>query len=144
MPRVPVRLPSSSSCICMRRTPRADPGTRGRNRPRPQPSLLEAPRTGGACWWGSNRLQRRLGGSGDCSPPFLCGSMRGAHTPITEGITWRVLPLLAPILHYYWFRQYGRGTGNELARYCSRNTLTPLSHAYLVKTLRLLPGPGEG
>ena len=88
MPGVPVRLPSSSSCICMRRTPRADPGTRGRNRPRSQLSLLEAPRTGGAYWWGSNRLQRRLGGSGDCSPPFLCGSMRGAHTPITEGITW--------------------------------------------------------
>ena len=144
MPGVPVRLPSSSSCICMRRTPRADPGTRGRNRPRSQLSLLEAPRTGGAYWWGSNRLRRRLGGSGDCSPPFLCGSMRGAHTPITEGITWVCCRCSPRYCTIYWFCQYGRGTGNELARYCSRNTLTPLSHAYLVKTLRLLPGPGEG
>ena len=37
-----------------------------------------------------------------------------------------------------------RGTRNELARCCSQNTPTPLSHAHLVKPPSLLPGPGEG
>ena len=36
------------------------------------------------------------------------------------------------------------GARNELARCCSRNNPTPLSNAYFVKALSLLPGPGEG
>ena len=36
------------------------------------------------------------------------------------------------------------GNGNELTRCRSRNTLTKLFHAYLVKPLSLLPVPGEG
>ena len=36
------------------------------------------------------------------------------------------------------------GTRNKLARCRSRNCPTPLSHAYLVKPLRLLPGPCKG
>ena len=36
------------------------------------------------------------------------------------------------------------GNRNELARCCSRNTLTKLSYAYLVKSPSLLPGPGKG
>ena len=45
-PRVPVRLTSFRSCLCMTRTPRAHPGSRERNRHQPQPSHLEATRTG--------------------------------------------------------------------------------------------------
>ena len=45
-PRVPVMLTSSRSCLCMTRTPRAHPGSRERNRHQPQPSFLEATRTG--------------------------------------------------------------------------------------------------
>ena len=47
MPCGPVKLTSSRSCICMRRTPRPHPGSSGRNRHQPQPSFLEATRTGG-------------------------------------------------------------------------------------------------
>ena len=158
MPCVPVRLASSKSCICLRRTPPAHPGSRGKNRYQPQPSFHEATRTGGGLLMVIETLSIQVGREGDpCTAPKIplpwelhsarssayMRPMRGTHNPATVGITQCVFSLLGQILHC-WVGQYGRGTSNELARCCSRNTPTPLSHAYLVEPLSRLPGLGEG
>ena len=61
-PRVPVMLTSSRSCLGMTRTPRAHPGSRERNRHQPQPSFLEATRTGvrGRAGGGQQKRTRAL------------------------------------------------------------------------------------
>ena len=72
MPCVPMRLTSSSLCICNRRTPPAHPGSRGRNRHQPQPFILEETRTGGGVLAVIETLSTQVGGEGgDCSPPLL-------------------------------------------------------------------------
>ena len=82
MPRVPVKLISSRSCICVRRTQRAHPGSRGRDRHKSQPSFLEATRTGGGMLVGIEAFVTPVrGGGGDCSSPLLCRPMRGVHNP---------------------------------------------------------------
>ena len=127
MPYVPMRLTSSRLCICKRRTLPAHPGSRGRNRHQPQLSFLVETRTGGSVLAVIEALSTQVGGEGgDCSPPLL----ERTHA----------------------WHPYSRYGGNYKARVppllcgpcCSWNIPTPLSHAYLVKPLSLLPGPGEG
>ena len=149
MPRVPVRLNSSRSCICMRRTTRAHPGSRGRNRPQPSPSLPVATRTGGgSCWWCSTKktLSSRGGGGGgrDCSTLLMCFPMRSAHNPATGGNYMSAYSRCSARCCTAGLVNTVGGNMNEPARCRSRNTPTKFSHAYLVKSRNLLPGPGEG
>ena len=146
MPHVPVMLTSFRSCICMIRTPSAHPGSRGRNRPQPQPYFIEATRMGrGPCWWCSpkERFHRGWGGGrlfnfGSVRPPCAASII-----PLQGKLFEYVFSSLGQMLHC-WIGQYGRGKPNELARCRSRNTPTEFQYTYLVKSRSLLLGPVEG
>ena len=89
------------------------------------------------------RLQRRLGGreatdhlrfcAGPCAAPII--PLQGELRSVCSRCSARYCTTgLANTVG---------GTRHELARYCSRDTLTPLPHVYLVKLLSLLPGPAR-
>ena len=146
MPCVHVRLASSRSCICTRRTSRAHPAQRGRILHQPQLYFLEATRTGGGlCGWCSTRktLSSRGGRGGDfnsaslrppCVVPIL--PLQGNYMSACSRCSARYCTVgLANTV---------RSSRNELARCRSRNPPTKLSYAYLVKPWSLLPGPRQG
>ena len=113
MPRVPVRLNSSRSCICMRQTTRAHPASRGRNRHQPPPPFPEATRTGGGpCWWCSTKKPFSSRGEGGGARLFNSTFVRPPCAvpiiPLQGDLYKRVFSLLGQILHF-WVGQYGMG-----------------------------------
>ena len=148
MPCVHVTLTSSRSCICMRQKPRAHPGRRGRIGRQPQPSFLEATRTGrGLCGWCSTKktlFSRGGGGGGDCSTPLLCGPHAWRPSSRYRGNYMSACSHCSARYCTVGLANTVKGSRTEFARCRSRNTPIELSHAYLVKLWSLLPGPGTG
>ena len=97
---------------------------------------------------GGTRPSKRFhrgGGGGAVQLCFCTAPMRGTHNPATQGELYeRVFSLLGQILHS-WVGQYDRGQQKRSrALSLAKHSHMKLSHAYLLKSWSLLPGPGEG
>ena len=129
MPRVPVRLTSSRSCIYMRRPPRAHPRRMGRNRPQLQPSFLKATRTsGGPHWWCSTKktLSSRGGGRRLFSSASVRPQCAAPIIPLQRELYGHVSSLLGQILHCWLSITLGKTRTNS--RIVARGTLPQNFH----------------